>query len=114
MATRECRCCGCTEDNACTTEAGPCHWVEVDLCSACAVKAEAVFQSGLDQLCANLVRRTGARGAMILVFHTDRGLEIAAAMDSDLNPFLAERLREVADRLDRKLGVSKPVQEEPR
>lgn len=34
---RACRECGCTEDNACQTEVGgPCHWVEKDLCSACA------------------------------------------------------------------------------
>lgn len=30
-----CRECGCTEHQACMTEAGPCHWVEPDLCSAC-------------------------------------------------------------------------------
>lgn len=29
---RKCRVCGCTEDDAC---AGPCYWVELDLCSAC-------------------------------------------------------------------------------
>lgn len=31
-----CRLCGCTEDHACETIAGPCHWLEPDLCSACA------------------------------------------------------------------------------
>lgn len=31
-----CKLCGCTEDNACVTETGPCHWVTEDLCSACA------------------------------------------------------------------------------
>lgn len=30
-----CRGCGCTEDDACATAAGPCRWVEPDLCSAC-------------------------------------------------------------------------------
>ncbi len=35
---RKCRICGCTWDNACMTEEGPCHWVETDLCSACADK----------------------------------------------------------------------------
>ncbi|BBK44154.1 hypothetical protein STVA_41740 [Allostella vacuolata] len=30
-----CRECGCGERNACVTEAGPCHWFEPDLCSAC-------------------------------------------------------------------------------
>lgn len=28
-----CRVCGCTQHNACP---GECHWVEADLCSACA------------------------------------------------------------------------------
>lgn len=31
-----CRVCGCTNENACQTPDGPCHWVEKDLCSACA------------------------------------------------------------------------------
>jgi len=34
MSKRQCRICGCTEDNACVTSDGPCHWVDVDLCSA--------------------------------------------------------------------------------
>ena len=32
---RRCRVCGCTDDKACMTDAGPCHWIEPDLCSAC-------------------------------------------------------------------------------
>lgn len=32
----KCRGCGCTQNNACMTEDGPCYWVETDLCSACA------------------------------------------------------------------------------
>ncbi|MGG7535326.1 hypothetical protein [Rhizobium sp. 12,4] len=35
-----CRQCGCTDDRACMTEHGPCHWVEADLCSACAPTAD--------------------------------------------------------------------------
>lgn len=31
-----CRICACTDDNACVTETGPCHWITEDLCSACA------------------------------------------------------------------------------
>jgi hypothetical protein len=31
-----CRVCGCTKENRCETKDGPCHWVEYDLCSACA------------------------------------------------------------------------------
>lgn len=33
-----CRVCGCTDENACITEAGACWWIselERDLCSAC-------------------------------------------------------------------------------
>lgn len=36
MTERTCRVCGCTQNNACLTPAGPCHWVERDLCSGCA------------------------------------------------------------------------------
>lgn len=39
MTLRACRVCGCTEISACVTEAGPCWWVEGDLCSACAPAA---------------------------------------------------------------------------
>ncbi|HUW31508.1 MAG TPA: hypothetical protein VM223_07830 [Planctomycetota bacterium] len=38
-----CRVCGCTDDNCrgCIERTGgPCHWVEVDLCSACAGETE--------------------------------------------------------------------------
>jgi hypothetical protein len=35
-----CRVCGCTEVDAC---APGCSWVEEDLCSVCAVAAEALF-----------------------------------------------------------------------
>jgi|GEM_PF-1853820 len=35
---RRCRVCGCTETNACVhPEAGPCWWVEADLCSHCSI-----------------------------------------------------------------------------
>lgn len=34
----KCRICGCTENNACITDRGPCWWVEDDLCSACEEK----------------------------------------------------------------------------
>jgi len=36
---RRCRICGCTDDDCsvCIEKTGePCHWVEEDLCSACA------------------------------------------------------------------------------
>ncbi|HUV53024.1 MAG TPA: hypothetical protein VMW64_08125 [Dehalococcoidia bacterium] len=35
-----CRVCGCTNEHACETDEGPCHWVEDDLCSACAAKVK--------------------------------------------------------------------------
>lgn len=31
-----CRVCGCGDLTACSTEYGPCSWVEFDLCSGCA------------------------------------------------------------------------------
>ncbi|PWJ93583.1 hypothetical protein C8D77_101262 [Mesorhizobium loti] len=31
-----CRECGCTQDRACVTDGVACHWVQPDLCSACA------------------------------------------------------------------------------
>lgn len=34
-AMRACRVCGCTDDRACITALGPCHWIGADLCSAC-------------------------------------------------------------------------------
>lgn len=33
-----CRVCGCTDDSACKTPHGPCHWVSDFLCSACSNK----------------------------------------------------------------------------
>jgi hypothetical protein len=30
-----CKFCGCTDNNACVTEEGPCYWVKDDVCSAC-------------------------------------------------------------------------------
>lgn len=47
MPERTCRGCGCTDANACVTDGQPCHWVEPDLCSACADKAEMLEAAGL-------------------------------------------------------------------
>lgn len=38
MGERRCRVCGCTQNQACVTDAGPCHWVAPDLCSGCAAE----------------------------------------------------------------------------
>lgn len=35
-----CRICGCTEEQACMTDAGPCSWVLKDLCSTCVIVLE--------------------------------------------------------------------------
>jgi hypothetical protein len=35
-ASRQCRVCHCTDELVCLTEDGACHWIEPDLCSACA------------------------------------------------------------------------------
>lgn len=40
-AERACRECGCTQNHACVTAGVACHWVEPDLCSACADPAAA-------------------------------------------------------------------------
>lgn len=37
---RACRVCGCTEVRACVTDGLACHWVDLDLCSACDGKPE--------------------------------------------------------------------------
>lgn len=37
--TPQCRSCGCTEECACVIAGQPCHWVEPDLCSACASRS---------------------------------------------------------------------------
>lgn len=38
MSEDKCRVCGCSRDNACVTEKGPCWWFEDNLCSACVDK----------------------------------------------------------------------------
>lgn len=44
-----CRICGCSDQNACVTEAGPCWWLdelEMNLCSACEHKLSIEYLSG--------------------------------------------------------------------
>ncbi|QND60416.1 hypothetical protein [Mesorhizobium huakuii] len=41
-AVRACRVCRCTQNNACVTDGVACHWVELDLCSACVAADEGV------------------------------------------------------------------------
>lgn len=45
LEPRLCRVCACSEWDACASDllgTGSCHWVEHDLCSACADKAEEI------------------------------------------------------------------------
>jgi len=61
MSERKCRVCGCTDERACETPAGPCFWVEPDLCSGCLMSARlsdvvatrlaAIPGAGLDTAC---------------------------------------------------------------
>jgi hypothetical protein len=39
-APRRCRVCGCTENHACITPAGPRWWIASDLCSGCAEEVQ--------------------------------------------------------------------------
>jgi hypothetical protein len=51
MTPGMCRICGCTELTACLhEEAGPCWWVEHDLCSHCAAQLDDVDRN-IDPLC---------------------------------------------------------------
>lgn len=62
---RFCRVCGCSEDDACETEAGPCWWSEADLCSACAggaLFAEACWYCSTDAVLRLDVRELGGDG----------------------------------------------------
>jgi hypothetical protein len=45
---RTCRVCGCTDDRACVTADGPCHWVEDSLCSACVASLDHVVSMTID------------------------------------------------------------------
>jgi hypothetical protein len=45
---RRCRVCGCTEASACMHEGQPCHWVDLDLCSACATATGPTADAGAE------------------------------------------------------------------
>ncbi|MDD3491929.1 MAG: hypothetical protein PHZ19_00335 [Candidatus Thermoplasmatota archaeon] len=77
---KECRVCGCTEDNACVTDDGPCYWVEEDLCSACAAKS----QQGLKAWCLACDRQ------MTVEFEDLEGIRFACPWCK--NRFLIEKL----------------------
>jgi hypothetical protein len=60
---RFCRVCGCDDLHACVSDAGvPCHWVEDDLCSACAFKGQRVQIYTEAQASAYLRGRKGGAG----------------------------------------------------
>lgn len=45
MSERFCKACGCTEERACVTESGPCHWgSDPALCSACEEQIKALME----------------------------------------------------------------------
>ena len=39
-AKRRCKVCRCTDDRACQTNAGPCHWASEQVCSGCTLERE--------------------------------------------------------------------------
>lgn len=44
-----CRECGCTDNNACVTEDGPCYWINEtrrDLCSSCVMSDDLFLVGG--------------------------------------------------------------------
>lgn len=53
---RACRVCGCTDDQACETDQGPCSWVDKDLCSACVVDLPPVHHIIAHKTCRNCQR----------------------------------------------------------
>ena len=65
MSERKCRVCGCVDLRACVTAAGPCYWVEPDLCSACAGKE---YQAGRMTLTAESVAVLQSMAATELSF----------------------------------------------
>jgi len=74
---KQCHICGCTEENPCITEEGPCYWAFEDrsgpVCSACIVKLppdpkrekypkDNVILPKLCRTCANLIEGEPHRG----------------------------------------------------
>lgn len=55
---RVCKVCGCTDDHACTTPEGPCHWIiEGELCSACAIELKPGEHSYKDGKCGLIIEK---------------------------------------------------------
>ena len=67
-----CRVCGCSDFEACQTPTGPCHWVEPDLCSACAGRPAAFLPPITEETALALqsdvlfMRLTGVEALMLL------------------------------------------------
>lgn len=78
---QKCRECGCTENNACVTAAGVCHWTEPDLCSACADKSESVPErptfNALDMLALQRLEPIGVELGAVMAFHILAALQLA-------------------------------------
>jgi DNA-directed RNA polymerase subunit RPC12/RpoP len=82
-----CKVCGCTENNACMTEVGPCFWVneEKDLCSNC-VQENDIFQPMHVYHCANCSTTFGIdayledqSSVVCPICHTDNSLNDAGS-----------------------------------
>lgn len=69
-----CRLCGCTETTACLTEAGPCWWVEPDLCSACEPAARRARGAGVIAACVAVMAVGALALSWIIAAAVRRGL----------------------------------------
>jgi hypothetical protein len=63
MSERRCRVCGCTQNRACDTFDGACHWIAEDLCSACdpAIGGSDSFWPGGPMVPTGVTRLSGNR-----------------------------------------------------
>lgn len=96
------------------TEAGPCHWVEPDLCSACEATALKAFSAGFDKVCLNIARLAKAKGAVLLIFHEGKAVEVCAALDGGMEQDLPGLFRRAAERIEKGETVEQPVQTKER
>lgn len=84
-----CRWCGCTDEYGCDVG---CHWVEADVCSACAGFELAARLEAMARVGEVSVRRQGRRGYVATLSHAGLRLVITEARAS-----LYEALRALAE-----------------
>jgi hypothetical protein len=84
---RQCRVCHCTDLAACATAEGACHWIEADLCSACAGVAIAF------EIVEERFRQVEAEGYSLELddAHRHGELAMAAAALASFSTYSAER-----------------------